>query len=227
MAKYKAHTQYKLADGSTVVGTSTVTKQLGWNTQVLIRWANKLGLDGIDSTKFVDDKAAIGTLAHALITDRLKKKETDLKDYTENQVKEAKNCVLSYDEWEKGKKVEPILVEEILTSEEHKYGGTPDFYGKVNGKYELIDYKTGKGIYLEYYIQVVGAYKRLLEEKGHKIDTVRILNIPRTQGDSFQQAVITRDTKVFGRSIFDICDTIFLNALENYNLHSMLVNGFK
>ena len=70
MSKTKAHTRYRLTDGTIVPGVTTVTgSQLGWNKQVLINWANRIGLTEIDSTKYKDDKADIGTLAHQMITD--------------------------------------------------------------------------------------------------------------------------------------------------------------
>ena len=46
--KSKAHQRYKLADGTQVPGVTTITGQL--NKPALIIWANRLGLQGIDST---------------------------------------------------------------------------------------------------------------------------------------------------------------------------------
>ena len=133
MSKTKAHIQYRSAiefqkngKGKRFPGVTTVCGILA--KPALIKWANNLGLKGIDSTKFVDDKAAIGTLGHAFITDKMQGKETDTDDYTANQIDRAENCLLSYLEWNKGHAVEPILVEEPLVSEALRFGGTADMF---------------------------------------------------------------------------------------------------
>jgi len=214
--KNKAHTVYKLKDGTRVPGASTITGELAWNKQVLMNWAFKLGKEGnVDSmSAFVDDKAAIGTLGHLLVQDHFGKKKTDTSDYTKNQIDQAENCLMSYWNWEKGKTIEPILLETPLVSETLCYGGTMDFYGKVDGKLTLLDFKTGKGIYDEYLIQT-SAYAMLLEENGHFVDCIQILNIPRSEGESFQVEVLP-----VGK--WDVCRKIFLNCLNNYNLKKQL-----
>jgi hypothetical protein len=188
--KSKAHQRYKNKDGVGVPGVTTITGQLGWNKQQLISWSNKLGLQGIESSKFRDDKADIGTLAHLIVTSHILGTKPDTKDYSANQISQAENCALSYFEWAKARKIEPILVETWMVSELYQYGGTPDFYGKVDGVFELIDYKSGKGIYPEYSIQVA-AYRQLLIEAGKPVDKVRIINIPRSEDESFQEKIIT------------------------------------
>ena len=61
---------YKDKDGLRLAGVTTVTGQeLGWNKGVLINWANKKGLEGIEVGKMVDDLALVGTLGHQLVMD--------------------------------------------------------------------------------------------------------------------------------------------------------------
>ncbi len=187
--KTNSHIQYKLADGTKVPGVTTITGQL--NKPALLAWAWRLGTQGIDYTKFRDDKAEIGTLCHRMILDYFKKKETDTSDYSKNQIDAAENSFLSMLEWAKPHKIEPILIEIPLISEEFKYGGTIDLYGLVDGVHELTDYKTGSGIYKEMFYQVVGGYVRLLKENNHPVDRVRILNIPRTEDENFKEEVKT------------------------------------
>ena len=215
MAKNKAHTKYYLKDGTLVPGTTTITGELGWGKSALIAWANNLGLKGLSSAKFRDDKAEIGTLAHGLILENHGGEKFDTSDYSKNQIDSAENSVISYYEWLKGKKLEPILVEKPLISEQHKFGGTPDNYCKLDGISTLLDYKTGKGIYLEHWIQVAGGYNLLLLETGHQVEQIMILNIPRTEDESFQQKVINANQA-------EICEKIFLKCLDIYNLHKQL-----
>jgi len=215
--KVKAHTRYRLKDGTIVPGVTTVTgSQLGWNKQVLINWANRMGLQGIDSNKYKDDKAVIGTLGHSLATDSLLGIQTDTSDYSANQIEAAENSVLSFYEWAKGKEIRPILVEIPLVSEEYKFGGTPDIYGEINGTLELVDLKTGSGIYHEMIVQV-SAYEKLLEEAGYRVDAVRILNIPRTEDEAFME-------RGLGKQQREVAWEIFTNCLRNYQLKKKL-NG--
>jgi hypothetical protein len=217
MSKVKAHIRYKTEDGTIVPGVTTITgSQIGWSKQALINWANRIGLQGISASKYKDDKAEIGTLGHELITNWLLKQETDTSDYSKNQIDAAENSALSFHEWAKGKKIEPILIEKALVSEKHRFGGKADIYAKVDDIPELNDLKTGSGIYEEMIIQV-SAYAHLLEENGHPVERVRILNIPRTEDERFMEQVI-------GKQQLEVAWKIFLNCLENYQLRKKL-NG--
>lgn len=188
--KSKIHTPYKLKDGTRVPGVTTITGQL--SKPALIDWAWRLGCAGQDYKKFRDDKAEIGSLCHRMILDYFKKEKTDTSDYSKNQIDQAENSFLSFLEWEKNHKIEPILIEEPLVSEEFKYGGTLDLFGKVDDEYEITDFKTGSGIYKEMFYQVGGGYNRLIREKVHNsIQKIRILNIPRTEDESFREEVKT------------------------------------
>lgn len=217
MSKTKAHIRYRTVDGEICPGVTTITgSQLGWNTQVLINWANRMGLKGIDSSKYKDDKADIGTLAHAMVTDWLLGIKTDTSDYSKNQIGVAENSALSFYEWAKNKQIKPILVEIPFVSEKYKFGGKPDIYAHIDGSLELIDLKTGSGIYEEMIVQVA-AYEMLFVENGHPVETVRILNIPRTEDEAFVERVI-------GKKQREIAWKIFRNCLSNYQLRKKM-NG--
>jgi hypothetical protein len=115
--------------------------------------------------------------------------ELDLSDYTPNQVSAAENAVLSFFEWEKGKELETIRSEAQLVSETHKYGGTVDWYGTINGQAALVDIKTGKAIYDEMVYQVA-AYAQLLVENNYSLKEVRILQVGRDETEGFSERVI-------------------------------------
>ncbi len=208
---------YKDQNGMRLPGVTTIIGQeLGWNKGVLINWANKKGLDGIETGSMMDELASIGTLAHQLVMDKIRKVETNVDDYSVNQIVKAKRCLDSYNNWTKDKVIEPILMEERMISEIHKFGGTPDFYGKVDGVLTLTDYKTGSGLYDEYLVQVGGGYLTLLEERNLKVEAIELLNIPRSSGESFQVRVIPKDNWVY-------CKKIFMNCLENYKMKKRLI----
>ena len=209
--KTKTHIQYrstkKFLKGGKGVRFPGVTTIVGILAKpALIPWANRLGLEGIEVGKYVDDKADIGTLAHAMITDRLQDKETDTSDYSANQISQAENAVLSYFAWEKEREIEPVLIESPLVSEELEFGGTADIYAIVDNLYELIDLKTGNGIWPEHFIQTA-AYAHLLEENGHPVDRIRILNIPRAETERFQECIVPAVDKQF--EVFKHCLAIY------------------
>jgi hypothetical protein len=207
--KTKAHIRYRLADKTIVPGVTTVLGQL--NKPALVPWANKLGLQGIDVSKYVDDKADIGTLAHSMVTDRLMGVETDTADYSANQIGLAENCALSFWEWEKQHAISEVYyVERPLVSEQYRYGGTLDIYANVDGQREIIDLKTGSGIYAEHIYQVA-TLKKLLEENGYEVDGVRVINIPRTEDEGFLEQV-AREKELNNGWL------IFWHLLQIYNM---------
>jgi hypothetical protein len=208
--KVKAHTQYVNNNGDKIVGVTTVLSVL--SKPFLIVWANKLGLQGIDSTRYVDKMANIGTIAHLLVMHHLKGTTPDLSEYSQSDIATAQNCMKSFYEWEKVHKIEPILLEVPLASDIYNYGGTADFIGEVDGTLELIDFKTGSGIYNDYLIQV-SAYRQLAKERGHDINRARILRIGRDDNEGFEERLITR---------FDNEFELFKHCLAIYNLKKIM-----
>lgn len=206
MARTKVHTIYKDKNGKRLPGTTTITGILG--KPALIHWAWDLGIKGIDYKKFRDDKADIGSLAHYLIMCHLKKETPDTSDYTANQISQAENALLSFWEWEKSHPMEPVVIEEPMTSEQYRYGGTADLVCKMNGELCLVDFKTGKGIYPEMLYQLA-AYRQILKENGHEITNSRILRIGRTEDEGFEERP-ARDLDKQWR--------VFLACLEVYTL---------
>ncbi len=186
--KNKTHTRYRNSKGDIVPGVTTILGVL--NKPALVHWAWDLGSKGIDYRKFRDDKADIGTLAHYLIMCDLTGEEPDTSDYSEKQIDQAENSVLSYLEWKKKKKVEPIFVEKGLVSDGLGYGGTIDLFAKIDGVPTIVDFKTSKAIYPEM-ISQLAAYERLLIDNSHTVSQVRILRIGRDEDEGFEERTIT------------------------------------
>lgn len=178
-----AHIVYKLASGKRVAGVTTILNVI--NKPALIKWANDLGLQGIDSTTYVDNLADIGTLGHSMIMSHLTGRELGTEGYTKEQIDLAENSFISYLNWEEQHTVEPILVETPLVSEQYKYGGTLDLLAVVDGVDTLIDFKTGKALYPEHSIQVA-AYWMLAVEHGYSVNEGLILRIGRDEDEGFE-----------------------------------------
>jgi len=204
--KSRAHIIYKLGDGVRVPGVTTVLSIL--NKPALVKWANNLGLQGIDSSKYRDEMADIGTLAHKMILDYFNNAETDTADYSESQIDLSENCLLSFWEWAKGHKIEVIMAEAQLVSSGYGYGGTIDCFCKLDGVPTLLDFKTGKAIYPEMFYQLA-AYKELLVESLDVVDSCRILRIGRDENEGFEERLVTDTSKHF---------EIFKHCLAIYNL---------
>lgn len=206
MAKVKAHTRYKNKAGKSVVGVTTALGVLA--KPALIPWANRLGLEGIDVGKFVDDKAEIGTLAHAICTDYLMGIETDFSHYDQHQISLAENCALSFFKWIGKNPITPILIEGQMVSEDWQYGGTVDIYCLLDGKYTLVDLKTGSGIWPEYAYQIA-AYREMLREHDFPVEECICLNIPRVESEAFKEHTYTNLETTVGWEIFLSCLNIY------------------
>jgi len=213
MSKTKAHQRYRLKAteqyprGEIVPGVTTIVGVL--NKPALVPWANKMGLKGIDTRKYVDDKADIGTLAHAKIIGELTGQEVDVTEYSQQQIDAADNACLSFYEWQKKHKLKIIAGEKSLVSNIFKFGGQFDIYGEIDVIKELLDLKTGSGIWEEHYYQL-GGYAILLDEHNMPFDQIRILNIPRSEDENFQEIILS------GR-VIDLAKDMFLDCLKIYN----------
>jgi len=207
VGKYKAHTRYELKSGTYIPGTTTITGLE--NKPFLVPWANKLGLEGISSSKYVDEMASIGTLAHYLVECQLTNTKPDITDYTPNQLKAAEAPVKKFNNWLDKQKFELIASELKLVSEKHTFGGTIDLYCKLNGKLTLIDLKTSKSCYPEHFTQV-SAYEQLLIENVHPVDDVRILRIGRDPSEGFDDLSVTK-RPLRWKKFLNLRDIYFLN----------------
>ena len=193
----KTHQRYYDKAGTMLPGVTTILGVL--NKPALVPWANKLGLAGIDVKDYVDALAMVGSLAHELILCHHHGKLFVPDGRSPDLIDAAENCLLKYFQWEKGHKVEPILCEAMLVSEKYKYGGTVDLYCKIDGVPTVVDYKSGRAIYPEMVYQA-SAYRQLLEENGHKVDAVRILQIGRDEKEGFSEKTLSdtsREVEIF------------------------------
>lgn len=190
----KAHQIYRLKDGTRVPGGSTIAKVAGANQMenAIKKWANQLGLDGHDCNKYMDKLAGVGTLLHDMaMFFFLGKDRTELfQNYDGWTVEQAKKCYVKFEEWTKDKEFDPIYVEVPFVSEKYRFGGTPDFYGriKINGVwyFVLLDWKTSKGIYDSHWYQTVGYGKMLEHDHGKLLDMVGVVKMPRSDEEKFQ-----------------------------------------
>lgn len=206
----KQRQRYFLNDGTEVPGVTTILEVI--NKPALVRWANQEGLKGIDTSRSVGDLALVGTLAHSLIQEHLTGAAAPTEDYTPSQQDRAENAVLSYYEWEKHRKLETEKAEVPMVSEALMYGGTPDWFGKIDGRWVLLDFKTSKAIYDDHIFQLA-AYWNLLVEQDFQVDEARILRVGREQNEGFEERTVSAESLPMYFSVFKAALTL-RNAIK-------------
>jgi len=110
------------------------------------------------------------------------------------------NGVKKYDEWHAQNQGETVLLEAIVASVAHQFGGKFDHLSLRNGLLVLSDYKTSNGIYVDQFIQL-GSYAVAIEEwldkwLAHhglplKVGGFEILRFGKENGDDFHPLLIT------------------------------------
>lgn len=205
--RVKAKERYRNSAGEVVPSVTTALSEL--NKPAFVKWANRLGLDGIDVDKYVDVLADIGTLTHYFIVCRLTDELPEVDEFTPEQVALAEGCYKKYLEWEQKNPVTPVYVETELVSEKYQYGGRPDLYAVCNGRLMLVDFKTNaKGIFPEMIYQV-SAYRQLFLEKGYGVDIATILRLGRSSQEGADEKILTPYELDTGFEIFIRCLDIY------------------
>lgn len=182
MSRFSAHPKPRFADGTTGPSVTGVLGELA--KPALYIWNNQMGLKGIDTRKYVDEKAKAGTLAHAMILADLADIHPDWKEYEPYVIDQAENSFLKWIDYKKRHAIEPIFMERSMVSEKYRYGGILDLYCRLDGALALLDFKTSKAIYDEMWYQVA-AYKQMLIEAGLEVEECHILQIGRDETEGF------------------------------------------
>jgi len=203
----KKRQRYFSRDGTELLGVTTIISDV-YNVEPLKWWANKQGKLGVDLRELLDEKANIGTLTHEMILHDFKEREEPEGDYTDEQKCRAVDCYHKFLDWrDKYESIKPISIETPLVSEVFRYGGTPDFYGEIDGKKTLIDFKTSSATYDSHIIQL-GAYYMLLKEHEQHIDRAGIVNLP-IEGKKAKETFISKAKLETGFKIFKHCLNIY------------------
>lgn len=96
---------------------------------------------------------------------------------------DAQWAVMAFEDWAKAVNLEPLAVERIVYSSSHGYAGTLDLLAKVKGVVTVVDFKSGRSIYPEAFLQSA-AYQMAVGELG--IDQPQqglIVRLPKIQTD--------------------------------------------
>lgn len=161
---------------------------LGWLTAL----SDRLGKMKA-SQKELTKASEIGSQAHAWIEHNIKAQL--LHDVGACPVisPPAMLAVGAWERWKNSVNFKPLLCEQPVWSHEHKYAGTMDLVAEINGRPTLLDWKTGKAIYQEAFLQNA-AYRCAVREMGlfdGEIDGM-IVRLPKVETDpEFEVKAIT------------------------------------
>jgi len=193
---------YKAADGKKIPSVTTILKIK--DPGALINWAYKQGREhGILEGRGEEapgglyegsDILAIGTCVHAMCEAFVKGGNPT--EVLESSIEaatvvnrdtfraQAASAYSAFEFWVRGTQLEIVDCEVKVISETHRYGGTLDFIGRLDGKLVLGDFKTSNGVWPEYLCQLAAYAKAYEETTGHRIDGgYHLLRFSKENGD--------------------------------------------
>ncbi len=170
-----AHSVYYNSEGKRLPSVTTVIGgSLGWNKEVLMRWAWRQGKEGLDFRETVKVAQDAGTIAHAMVEEHVNGRDPSypLGMSTDEEVLTlAGRSFKAFKRFEKITGLIYVATECPLVSEKWQYGGTLDAVATMveeEGEapvHVLLDWKTSNATYSDHLIQLA-AYKELWEENN-------------------------------------------------------------
>ena len=172
----------------------SVTEILGIVSKpYLISWANKMGLQGVDTREYNAELADLGTVVHGKIEAYYQRHYHSVFDdsqYPDVVRQKSDELFGKFLGWESERDIYPIFTELPMICS--RFGGTIDAVVEMDEKITIIDWKTSKEIYPEYFGQL-SAYLYLMRrgypadggneqdvyDIGQKIEQVAVVQIPK------------------------------------------------
>lgn len=165
--------------------------------------------------QLIEQAASVGTQVHARIEWGLKG-ELGLDRAPDEPLLTSAQARRSFDRWVDWRttiKLRPIGIEKRIYSMLFGYGGTLDLLAEVelDGKTVLavIDWKTGKAVYAESFLQNV-AYRMAIKEEGLDASVGFIIRLPKYEDDPEFDAVVVPSEQT------ELLETTFLALLVVY-----------
>ena len=100
----------------------------------------------------------------------------------QKEPEEVQSCLLAFWDWLKDTGFEMVETEQMVFSRKYKFAGTLDAVGKMGTKSTLIDFKSSKGIWDEYYLQVAAYSMAYQEMTENKIDESYVVRFGKLDG---------------------------------------------
>jgi hypothetical protein len=155
-----------------------------------------------------EEAASIGTLVH----DWAEKfgvatvQGLDLPEIPEEADEKVHAGINAFLDWFNSHEIKFVDAERLLFSKRYEYAGLTDAIAIIDGRKTLIDYKTGKGIYNEFYYQIAAYWHAYEEETGEELDCAEIIHFNKETG--------AFDKKEMTRAEYELNFPIFLSCLN-------------
>jgi len=144
------------------------------------------GVKAADRAK--QQAASIGTAMHAGIEWALRTQLGEDAGSEPRLPDAAAWAVESWKDWAKSVSLEPLAIERTVYCEVCGYAGTLDLYARVSGVLTVLDWKSGKAIYPEAFLQNV-AYRHAATRRGLPSAQGLIVRLPKYQDDPAWEAM--------------------------------------
>jgi PD-(D/E)XK nuclease superfamily len=180
----------------------------------LMSLATRLGKEKANQRE-LQKAGDIGSQAHKLIEWNLRASLMQDAGPSPHVTDKATWAFMAWEDWKKSVNLKPIWIEQTVWSKRYGYAGTMDLLAEVNGKLTVVDWKTGKAIYPEAYLQNA-AYRHALREMGHG-DPVQgiIVRLPKNTEDPEFEAQIVPEHE----------DSLFHTFLHTFELWKWAQKG--
>src|SRR3990167_7888335 len=135
------------------------------------KWLANKGWDESEALKSAaGDK---GSKVHTAIVDLINGKEVKMDsrylnpstNQAEELTLEEYECLMAFTKWFQEVKPEVIAKEIVVWNDKYNYAGTVDLVCKIDGKFWIVDFKTGQYVWPEYELQL-SAYKAALASES-------------------------------------------------------------
>lgn len=210
-------------DGKEYPSVTTILKIIGNDS--ITKWANYLGFKHIDYEKELERTANYGTELH-------KRLQYHVDPENAFNIAEFKNPVLERDyviavskfkDMISNYNYSTIFTEKEFVSDKLGYGGTLDWFCKMNDKNILVDFKTSKKVRFKHLLQL-GGYYNLLIENGYEVDGGAI--IIANSNVSTMYTITKEDLENLSKGFTCIYNTyLYLNEFEDKIPHSKDLNS--
>lgn len=220
--KVNTHQKYYNSRGEEVPSVTTVLKLLNNN---LDGWANYMGMKGINTKLYVQERAEYGTFIHAIC-------EKFFKGELSTQLSECDidNSTIGYTQDDFDVLYSKLtIIRDLFAKQGYRYysselsisgetyGGTIDLilYNEESNDYIIIDFKTSKSVYSKYYTQLA-AYTELLRNKySFTIKAVCVILIEKQIMDkSFINLRLATDNEYNIRIFTDLLNIYYLMTTQ-------------
>lgn len=175
----KKQNQYSI-EGKKVPSVTQILSVI--NKPPLLYWYGKHGTK--ECQRLLKEAGEYGDMVHTLVQNFL---EGQTQKVNKDQKTILKNLKASTKGWEWDQ------FEVVLTNDEHGYGGTCDALATIEGKRALVDFKTSKGVWPEFSLQMA-AYEQCVmaySKEELDIEIVRILHLDK---ETLSWSVLNIDT---------------------------------